>query len=167
MGWSEEISGALRHIKTCDQITAQQKRTFLKCIGLGPEILSPQYLDSLLSLSKPPQGRGLQPTPSSIRNKRQLRFSVILTLVHLKLCCCVEVFSYKLILSIFVIQDPKLRELLDVGNIGRLEHRMVTVVYGPDLVNISHLNLVAFQEEVAKVWQMEMLSPSSVLLTLS
>ncbi|EGV93082.1 1-phosphatidylinositol-4,5-bisphosphate phosphodiesterase beta-1 [Cricetulus griseus] len=28
---------------------------------------------------------------------------------------------------------------------------MITVVYGPDLVNISHLNLVAFQEEVAKV----------------
>lgn len=51
----------------------------------------------------------------------------------------------------FIIQDHKLRELLDVGNIGRLEHRMITVVYGPDLVNISHLNLVAFQEEVAKV----------------
>ncbi|KAH0511240.1 1-phosphatidylinositol 4,5-bisphosphate phosphodiesterase beta-1 [Microtus ochrogaster] len=47
--------------------------------------------------------------------------------------------------------DPKLRELLDVGNIGHLEQRMITVVYGPDLVNISHLNLVAFQEEVAKV----------------
>lgn len=55
----------------------------------------------------------------------------------------------------FIIQDPKLRELLDVGNIGRLEHRMITVVYGPDLVNISHLNLVAFQEEVAKVWWIE------------
>lgn len=53
--------------------------------------------------------------------------------------------------STFIIQDPKLRELLDVGNIGRLEHRMITVVYGPDLVNISYLNLVAFQEEVAKV----------------
>lgn len=48
-------------------------------------------------------------------------------------------------------KDPKLRELLDVGNIGHLEQRMITVVYGPDLVNISHLNLVAFQEEVAKV----------------
>ncbi|ELK34557.1 1-phosphatidylinositol-4,5-bisphosphate phosphodiesterase beta-1 [Myotis davidii] len=48
-------------------------------------------------------------------------------------------------------KDPKLRELLDVGNIGRLEHRMITVVYGTDLVNISYLNLVAFQEEVAKV----------------
>lgn len=28
---------------------------------------------------------------------------------------------------------------------------MITVVYGPDLVNISYLNLVAFQEDVAKV----------------
>ncbi|KAM7327260.1 hypothetical protein ACRRTK_013627 [Alexandromys fortis] len=53
-------------------------------------------------------------------------------------------------LAMFLPQDPKLRELLDVGNIGHLEQRMITVVYGPDLVNISHLNLVAFQEEVAK-----------------
>jgi len=28
---------------------------------------------------------------------------------------------------------------------------MITVVYGPDLVNISYLNLVAFQEDIAKV----------------
>lgn len=42
-----------------------------------------------------------------------------------------------------------------MGNIGRLEHRMITVVYGADLVNISYLNLVAFQEEVAKVWWIE------------
>lgn len=50
------------------------------------------------------------------------------------------------------MQDPKLRELLDAGNVGsRLENRMITVVYGPDLVNISYLNLVAFQEDIAKV----------------
>ncbi|XP_042086327.1 1-phosphatidylinositol 4,5-bisphosphate phosphodiesterase beta-1 isoform X1 [Ovis aries] len=61
-------------------------------------------------------------------------------------------------------KDPKLRELLDVGNIGRLEHRMVTVVYGPDLVNISHLNLVAFQEEVAKEWTNEVFSLATNLL---
>ena len=64
----------------------------------------------------------------------------------------------------FIIQDPKLRELLDVGNIGRLEHRMITVVYGPDLVNISHLNLVAFQEEVAKVWWIETSEPDHLNL---
>ncbi|XP_037667240.1 1-phosphatidylinositol 4,5-bisphosphate phosphodiesterase beta-1 isoform X2 [Choloepus didactylus] len=61
-------------------------------------------------------------------------------------------------------KDPKLRELLDVGNIGRLEHRMITVVYGPDLVNISHLNLVAFQEEVAKEWANEVFSLATNLL---
>ncbi|KAI4537913.1 hypothetical protein MG293_011316 [Ovis ammon polii] len=61
-------------------------------------------------------------------------------------------------------RDPKLRELLDVGNIGRLEHRMITVVYGPDLVNISHLNLVAFQEEVAKEWTNEVFSLATNLL---
>ncbi|XP_042189593.1 1-phosphatidylinositol 4,5-bisphosphate phosphodiesterase beta-1 isoform X2 [Callorhinchus milii] len=50
-------------------------------------------------------------------------------------------------------KDLKLRELLDVGNQGnRLEGRMFTVVYGPDLVNISFLNFVAFQEEIAKEW---------------
>ncbi|XP_060042519.1 1-phosphatidylinositol 4,5-bisphosphate phosphodiesterase beta-1 isoform X1 [Erinaceus europaeus] len=61
-------------------------------------------------------------------------------------------------------KDPKLRELLDVGNIGRLEHRMITVVYGPDLVNISHLNLVAFQEEVAKEWTNEVFGLATNLL---
>ncbi|XP_062946221.1 1-phosphatidylinositol 4,5-bisphosphate phosphodiesterase beta-1 [Cynocephalus volans] len=61
-------------------------------------------------------------------------------------------------------KDPKLRELLDVGNIGRLEHRMITVVYGPDLVNISYLNLVAFQEEVAKEWTNEVFSLATNLL---
>ncbi|XP_011369483.1 1-phosphatidylinositol 4,5-bisphosphate phosphodiesterase beta-1 [Pteropus vampyrus] len=61
-------------------------------------------------------------------------------------------------------KDPKLRELLDVGNIGRLEHRMITVVYGVDLVNISYLNLVAFQEEVAKEWTNEVFSLATNLL---
>uniref|UniRef100_A0A5G2QN04 1-phosphatidylinositol 4,5-bisphosphate phosphodiesterase n=2 Tax=Sus scrofa TaxID=9823 RepID=A0A5G2QN04_PIG len=63
-----------------------------------------------------------------------------------------------------ITRDPKLRELLDVGNIGRLEHRMITVVYGPDLVNISHLNLVAFQEDVAKEWTNEVFSLATNLL---
>ncbi|XP_036735976.1 1-phosphatidylinositol 4,5-bisphosphate phosphodiesterase beta-1 isoform X5 [Manis pentadactyla] len=41
---------------------------------------------------------------------------------------------------------------------------MITVVYGPDLVNISHLNLVAFQEEVPKEWTNEVFSLASNLL---
>uniref|UniRef100_A0A8D1BCZ2 1-phosphatidylinositol 4,5-bisphosphate phosphodiesterase n=1 Tax=Sus scrofa TaxID=9823 RepID=A0A8D1BCZ2_PIG len=74
-------------------------------------------------------------------------------------------FYLRLTFSTFLfIQDPKLRELLDVGNIGRLEHRMITVVYGPDLVNISHLNLVAFQEDVAKEWTNEVFSLATNLL---
>ncbi|KAI5086220.1 1-phosphatidylinositol 4,5-bisphosphate phosphodiesterase beta-1, partial [Silurus meridionalis] len=44
-----------------------------------------------------------------------------------------------------------MRELLEVGNlVGRIEHKMLTVVTGPDMVNITYLNFMAFQEEVAK-----------------
>lgn len=50
-------------------------------------------------------------------------------------------------------QEAKLRELLDVGNlVGRIENKMLTVVTGPDMVNITYLNFMAFQEEVAKVF---------------
>uniref|UniRef100_A0A5S6JWJ1 1-phosphatidylinositol 4,5-bisphosphate phosphodiesterase n=1 Tax=Xenopus tropicalis TaxID=8364 RepID=A0A5S6JWJ1_XENTR len=62
-------------------------------------------------------------------------------------------------------RDPKLREQLEVGNFGgRLEYRMFTIVYGPDLVNISYLNLVAFQEEIAKEWTDEVFSLATNLL---
>ncbi|KAM4771596.1 1-phosphatidylinositol 4,5-bisphosphate phosphodiesterase beta-1 isoform 2-T2 [Rhinophrynus dorsalis] len=62
-------------------------------------------------------------------------------------------------------KDPKLREQLEVGNFGgRLEFRMFTVVYGPDLVNISYLNLVAFQEEIAKEWTDEVFNLATNLL---
>ncbi|XP_012427796.2 1-phosphatidylinositol 4,5-bisphosphate phosphodiesterase beta-1 isoform X2 [Taeniopygia guttata] len=62
-------------------------------------------------------------------------------------------------------KDPKLRELLDAGNAGgRLENRMITVVYGPDLVNISYLNLVAFQDDIAKEWSDEVFSLATNLL---
>ena len=50
------------------------------------------------------------------------------------------------------LQDAKLRELLDVGTlVGKMENRMLTVVSGPDMVNITYLNFMAFQEEIAKV----------------
>uniref|UniRef100_A0A670YDJ8 1-phosphatidylinositol 4,5-bisphosphate phosphodiesterase n=1 Tax=Pseudonaja textilis TaxID=8673 RepID=A0A670YDJ8_PSETE len=62
-------------------------------------------------------------------------------------------------------KDPKLREHLDVGNAGgRLENRMLTIVHGPDLVNISYLNLVAAQEEIAKEWSEEIFSLATNLL---
>ncbi|XP_053140712.1 1-phosphatidylinositol 4,5-bisphosphate phosphodiesterase beta-1 isoform X1 [Hemicordylus capensis] len=61
--------------------------------------------------------------------------------------------------------DPKLREHLDGGNVGgRLENRMLTIVYGPDLVNISYLNLVAAQEDIAKEWSDEIFSLATNLL---
>lgn len=49
-------------------------------------------------------------------------------------------------------QEAKLRELLDVSTLaGKMENRMLTVVSGPDMVNITYLNFMAFQEETAKV----------------
>ncbi|KAL2082129.1 hypothetical protein ACEWY4_021947 [Coilia grayii] len=61
--------------------------------------------------------------------------------------------------------DGKVRELLDVGTaVGRLENRAVTVVSGPDMVNISFLNFVAFQEDTAKEWTDELFSLASNLL---
>uniref|UniRef100_A0A2I3S8K3 1-phosphatidylinositol 4,5-bisphosphate phosphodiesterase n=2 Tax=Pan TaxID=9596 RepID=A0A2I3S8K3_PANTR len=85
---------------------------------------------------------------------------------EINICMAGTTVLLTLILCLFasVLTDPKLRELLDVGNIGRLEQRMITVVYGPDLVNISHLNLVAFQEEVAKEWTNEVFSLATNLL---
>lgn len=55
-------------------------------------------------------------------------------------------------LSLFCSQEAKLRELLDVSTLtGKMENRMLTVVTGPDMVNITYLNFMAFQEEIAKV----------------
>ncbi|TMS12722.1 1-phosphatidylinositol 4,5-bisphosphate phosphodiesterase beta-1 [Larimichthys crocea] len=49
-------------------------------------------------------------------------------------------------------KEAKLRELLDVNTLaGKMENRMLTVVSGPDMVNITYLNFMAFQEETAKV----------------
>uniref|UniRef100_A0A6Q2ZES9 Phosphoinositide phospholipase C n=1 Tax=Esox lucius TaxID=8010 RepID=A0A6Q2ZES9_ESOLU len=59
--------------------------------------------------------------------------------------------------------DMKLRELLDVSTlVGKMENRMLTVVSGPDMVNITYLNFMAFQEEIAKVNTHEQLSNHSV-----
>lgn len=50
-----------------------------------------------------------------------------------------------------VHQDPKLREVLGFGKGDNVEGKLVTVVYGNDLVNISFLNFQAMQEDTAKV----------------
>ncbi|XP_035279636.1 1-phosphatidylinositol 4,5-bisphosphate phosphodiesterase beta-1-like isoform X1 [Anguilla anguilla] len=62
-------------------------------------------------------------------------------------------------------KEAKLRELLDVGNlVGKIENRQLTVVSGPDMVNITYLNFMAFQEDVAKEWAEELFSLASNLL---
>ncbi|KAM7368140.1 hypothetical protein PAMP_014387 [Pampus punctatissimus] len=45
-----------------------------------------------------------------------------------------------------------------------MENRMLTVVSGPDMVNITYLNFMAFQEETAKEWAEELFSLASNLL---
>uniref|UniRef100_A0A3Q2ZD67 1-phosphatidylinositol 4,5-bisphosphate phosphodiesterase n=1 Tax=Kryptolebias marmoratus TaxID=37003 RepID=A0A3Q2ZD67_KRYMA len=61
--------------------------------------------------------------------------------------------------------DAKLRELLDVSTLaGKLENRLLTVVSGTDMVNITYLNFMAFQEEIAKEWAEELFKLASNLL---
>nr|ACI25594.1 phospholipase C-beta 1 [Paralichthys olivaceus] len=61
-------------------------------------------------------------------------------------------------------KEAKLRELLDVSTpAGKMENRMLTVVSGPDMVNITYLNFMAFQEEIAKEWAEELFNLASNL----
>ncbi|MCJ8743730.1 hypothetical protein PDJAM_G00097600 [Pangasius djambal] len=62
-------------------------------------------------------------------------------------------------------KDAKVREQLGVaGVVGKIENRILTVVTGPDMVNITFLNFMAFQDEVAKEWSDELFSLASNLL---
>uniref|UniRef100_A0AAZ3PNC7 1-phosphatidylinositol 4,5-bisphosphate phosphodiesterase n=1 Tax=Oncorhynchus tshawytscha TaxID=74940 RepID=A0AAZ3PNC7_ONCTS len=57
------------------------------------------------------------------------------------------------------------QKLLDVSTlVGKMENRMLTVVSGPDMVNITYLNFMAFQEEIAKEWAEELFGLASNLL---
>eukprot|EP00063_Salmo_salar_P091241 XP_014066076.1 PREDICTED: 1-phosphatidylinositol 4,5-bisphosphate phosphodiesterase beta-1-like [Salmo salar] len=63
-------------------------------------------------------------------------------------------------------KEAKLRELLDVGNlVGRIENRLLTIVTGPDMVNITYLNFMALQVEEATEWAEELFSLASNLLS--
>lgn len=54
-------------------------------------------------------------------------------------------------------KDPKIREVLGFGGPeARLEEKLMTVVSGPDLVNITFLNFMAVQDDTAKVWADEL-----------
>ncbi|KAF3849649.1 hypothetical protein F7725_019368 [Dissostichus mawsoni] len=60
--------------------------------------------------------------------------------------------------------EAKLRELLDVSTLaGKMENRMLTVVSGPDMVNITYLNFMAFTEDTAKEWAEELFNLASNL----
>ncbi|XP_072309522.1 1-phosphatidylinositol 4,5-bisphosphate phosphodiesterase beta-3 [Eucyclogobius newberryi] len=62
-------------------------------------------------------------------------------------------------------KDPKLRELLGLVKGENVEGKLVTVVYGTDLVNISFVNFQAMQEDTAKVWTDELFTLATNILS--
>ncbi|KAK3516557.1 hypothetical protein QTP70_022054 [Hemibagrus guttatus] len=66
---------------------------------------------------------------------------------------------------VLFLQDAKVREQLGVASmVGKIENRILTVVTGTDMVNITFLNFMAFQDEVAKEWSEELFNLASNLL---
>ncbi|KAM6307707.1 1-phosphatidylinositol 4,5-bisphosphate phosphodiesterase beta-3-like, partial [Podargus strigoides] len=64
-----------------------------------------------------------------------------------------------------VPKDPRLREVLGFGEPGGPpQGRLLTVVHGPDLVNLTFLNFVAVQDDVAKVWTDEVFKLATNIL---
>uniref|UniRef100_A0A8B9JZP0 1-phosphatidylinositol 4,5-bisphosphate phosphodiesterase n=1 Tax=Astyanax mexicanus TaxID=7994 RepID=A0A8B9JZP0_ASTMX len=60
----------------------------------------------------------------------------------------------------------RLREVLGFGKgEGNVEGKLVTVVHGNDLVNISFLNFQAMQEDIAKVWTEELFKLATNILS--
>ncbi|XP_010772675.1 1-phosphatidylinositol 4,5-bisphosphate phosphodiesterase beta-3 isoform X2 [Notothenia coriiceps] len=62
-------------------------------------------------------------------------------------------------------KDAKLRDVLGFGKGGSVERKLVTVVYGNDLVNISYLNFQAMQEDTAKIWTDELFTLATNILS--
>ncbi|XP_071333869.1 1-phosphatidylinositol 4,5-bisphosphate phosphodiesterase beta-3 [Trachinotus anak] len=62
-------------------------------------------------------------------------------------------------------KDPKLREVLGFGKGDNVEGKLVTVVHGNDLVNISFLNFQAMQEDTAKIWTDELFTLATNILS--
>uniref|UniRef100_A0A3P8WNX7 Phosphoinositide phospholipase C n=1 Tax=Cynoglossus semilaevis TaxID=244447 RepID=A0A3P8WNX7_CYNSE len=62
-------------------------------------------------------------------------------------------------------QDSKLREVLGFGKGDNGEGKLVTVVHGSDLVNISFLNFQAMQEDTAKIWTDELFTLATNILS--
>lgn len=49
-------------------------------------------------------------------------------------------------------KDPKLRQLVTMGSQDTLEEKTVTIVSGPDFVNLNFLNFCCTKKETAKVY---------------
>ncbi|XP_018593000.2 1-phosphatidylinositol 4,5-bisphosphate phosphodiesterase beta-3 isoform X2 [Scleropages formosus] len=65
-------------------------------------------------------------------------------------------------------KDPKVREVLGFGKGGEdgaVEGKLLTVVHGCDLVNVSFLNFQAMQEDIAKVWTEELFKLATNILS--
>uniref|UniRef100_A0AAR2J6R3 Phosphoinositide phospholipase C n=1 Tax=Pygocentrus nattereri TaxID=42514 RepID=A0AAR2J6R3_PYGNA len=63
-------------------------------------------------------------------------------------------------------KDPRVREVLGIGKgDGNADGKLVTVVHGNDLVNISFLNFQAMQEDIAKVWTEELFKLATNILS--
>ncbi|TNM93569.1 hypothetical protein fugu_001745 [Takifugu bimaculatus] len=62
-------------------------------------------------------------------------------------------------------KDPKVREVLGFGKGNNVEGKLVTIVHGNDLVNISFLNFQAMQEDTAKIWTDELFTLATNILS--
>uniref|UniRef100_A0A6Q2ZBZ7 Phosphoinositide phospholipase C n=1 Tax=Esox lucius TaxID=8010 RepID=A0A6Q2ZBZ7_ESOLU len=66
-------------------------------------------------------------------------------------------------------KEPRVREVLGFGKPGEagvsVEAKLVTVVHGNDLVNVSFLNFQAMNEETAKVWTDELFKLATNILS--
>ncbi|XP_071020015.1 1-phosphatidylinositol 4,5-bisphosphate phosphodiesterase beta-3-like [Oncorhynchus clarkii lewisi] len=66
-------------------------------------------------------------------------------------------------------KDVRVREVLGLGTPGEggvaVEGKLVTVVHGNDLVNVSFLNFQAMQEDTAKVWTEELFKLATNILS--
>ncbi|KAK1154946.1 1-phosphatidylinositol 4,5-bisphosphate phosphodiesterase beta-3-like [Acipenser oxyrinchus oxyrinchus] len=63
-----------------------------------------------------------------------------------------------------VPKDPKLRDVLGFGNQEHVESKLITVVHGTDLVNLTFLNFQAVQEDTAKIWTEELFKLATNIL---
>ncbi|XP_069573104.1 1-phosphatidylinositol 4,5-bisphosphate phosphodiesterase beta-3 [Brachyistius frenatus] len=61
-------------------------------------------------------------------------------------------------------KEPKVREVLGFGK-ANVVGKLVTVVHGNDLVNISFLNFQAMQEDTAKIWTDELFTLATNILS--